>query len=1120
MNEEENKESGAETRPLAEALSEQLGEAQSASERRTIARLVRETGKLPADRARVALEVSAGLAGLSLRVGVEFLRAAVGAARVLEASELREWGQMGRRLAMADVETGVSFFKAGVTELLDVPPAARSLLFQVCARQLPLSTSIATETFRRAPELARAAGDGELLSATFEVALEIARRSARHSADFLASSPAAFAHLEKYRVVAAKHSDATDGARAGGASQDERAAAATTVEGAARHETARHETANNEAGSNEVARAALHLAGVFAVRAGGVAADAWANLPAATNGLDAEQARTLFRHTEAFLERGGAAALHVLIAGGEVLRLAPQVFADWIALLHAVAAQGNAPLVSLARHSPLFFRALPAAREPRARGAGELARRVIAATRAVAEVDAEAAISCFRSAPSALRATSLEQFEQWAQDGLSLKRNDARTRRSYYGLETRQSNAALVQGGAGLALDAVAPTLRLYVEGLTGRAVDVASLSAVPDESRIGDGRTIHLPATVAEFPDDERNFRLYKVLAAHAAGQIEFGTHARAGQDDDAASALRAAYASIAELYAEENADALDAFALDGYINDPAKSEPALAPEEEARRARASRQRMPKEADYRAALALFPLPVLAARIFGTLENGRIDRRLRASYRGLARDLDLIRAHLRAGRPRIVAVPLTLVPFELLFQITLCGGALDDARAFYSQIVSELETIVSDYLNGAGATVADTLMATSRVYTLFQTVTPQTTEQQEQQAETSEDDGASGAESQIDLPNRRDPARDPDSDPQNSQSPNDARELFNAWAKSNSSEEDAAEQLFGAERWTQSQSPEQELEEGEVAYNYDEWDRELSDTRVNWCRVVEKRVRRGDRTFVELTRSRYRGVISSIKHQFQLMRPESLHRVKNELDGDDYDLDAVINYVADRRADGRQSERLYTKRLRRERDVAVSFLLDQSSSTARTIGRHPLQPYTHPGRRIIEIEKEGLVLMSEALEAVGDAYAIYGFTSEGRRNVKFYVVKDFDERHSDEIERRIGGINYQHNTRLGAAVRHAAARLRAQEARTRLLIVLSDGRPYDHDYGDARYAREDTREALRQARTSGITPFCITIDRDSEAELRDLYGEVGYTIIDDVLSLPERMPAIYRRLTT
>jgi nitric oxide reductase activation protein len=289
---------------------------------------------------------------------------------------------------------------------------------------------------------------------------------------------------------------------------------------------------------------------------------------------------------------------------------------------------------------------------------------------------------------------------------------------------------------------------------------------------------------------------------------------------------------------------------------------------------------------------------------------------------------------------------------------------------------------------------------------------------------------------------------------------------------------------------------------------------------LGWCRVIEKRVRTGDRGFVEQTRDRHRGVISSIRHQFQLMKPENLIRVANEIDGEDYDLNAVIDYIIDRRADGHQSERLYTKRLRRRRDVTVSFLLDQSSSTARTIGRHPLQPYTHPGRRIIEIEKEGLVLMSEALEAVGDCYSINGFTSEGRRNVKFYVVKDFNERYSEEVERRIGGITYQNNTRLGAAIRHAASRLAQQEARTRLLIVLSDGRPYDHDYGDARYAREDTREALHQAKLQGITPFCITIDRESEAELRDLYGDIGYTIIDDVMSLPERMPGIYRRLTT
>ena len=232
--------------------------------------------------------------------------------------------------------------------------------------------------------------------------------------------------------------------------------------------------------------------------------------------------------------------------------------------------------------------------------------------------------------------------------------------------------------------------------------------------------------------------------------------------------------------------------------------------------------------------------------------------------------------------------------------------------------------------------------------------------------------------------------------------------------------------------------PEQDLEAGEVAFNYDEWDRELVDHRVGWCRVIEKKVKRGERAFVDDTRERYKGVVSSIRHQFQLMKPEDLARVTNEIDGDDYDLNAVVDYFIDRRADGHQSERIYTRRLRRRRDVAVSFLLDQSSSTARTIGRHPLQPYTHPGRRIIEIEKEGLVLMSEALEAVGDRYSINGFTSEGRRNVKFYVLKDFGEHYSDEVMRRIGGITYQNNTRLGAAIRHAAAKLEASRKRARV----------------------------------------------------------------------------------
>jgi nitric oxide reductase NorD protein len=1033
--------------PLDEELSEQLKTVKSPAERRTIAGLLREIGHLPLDHTRAALETSAAIAGVSLRASIEFLRAVPAVAHVLDAAELRAWGELGRRLTMNDVETGVGFFVAGAGEFAKVPQAARPFVFQVCSRQMILSATTAAETFRHAPVVAEHINDPTLLRLIYEVAAEVSRRSAKHSADFLNAAPEVIARLHN------SHPPATVGG--------------TDL-------------------SSDVTSAALALASAFAERAGGIAADAWVSLPGSIEGIDAESALKLMRRATSFLERGGGAALQVLIAGGEILRALPECFGDWIDLLWAVAAHGNAGLVAFVRASPSFFQTITA--QTNRQSAAKLARRVMALTREVARVDAESALACLRSSAKALRTVSIDQFENWARAGMVS--GDARARRSYYALETRSSNEALRVGGAGLSLELVQHLLRLYVEGLTGRAVEIAPLAAVPVEVRIGDGRTIHLPSVVAEFGDEELDFRLYKVLAAHAAGQIEFGTHLRDTDD------LRAAYTALAETYDPENQDARDAFALDGYI---AESGTGVPPVDHAQDARAT--------DYRRVLNLFPIPALARRIFGTLENGRIDRRLRLTYRGLTRDLDLIREHLRSRRPRIIDLPPALVPFELLFQITLLGGALDEAREFYRQVVSELETIVAEYLSSPTATVADTLMATSRVYALFQSISLEDSEQQiEVPDELDQEDASKLAQEML---AQRDAARQPQR--------RDARELFNAW---NTDAEGEFDELEGSEAWSKGEMPEQDLETGEVAFNYDEWDRELVDHRVDWCRVVEKKVKRGDRAFVDDTREQHRGAISSIRHQFQLMKPENLTRVLNELDGEDYDLNAVIDYVVDRRADGQQSERIYTKRLRRRRDVAVSFLLDQSSSTARTIGRHPLQPYTHPGRRIIEIEKEGLVLMSEALEAVGDVYSINGFTSEGRRNVKFYVLKDFNEQYSDEVKRRIGGITYQNNTRLGAAIRHATARLEKQDARTRLLIVLSDGRPYDHDYGDARYAREDTREALRQAKTVGVTPFCITIDRESEAELRDLYGEVGYTIIDDVLTLPERLPGIYRRLTT
>ncbi len=1063
--------------------------AKTSSNKPTLTGLARHLSELPPDKKRAALEISAALAGVSLKVSREFIEAVPRAAKILSAGDLRSWGELGRRIAMGSSETGVRFFAKGVGGLKRVPQNARAAVFQISTRQLVLSSSIALGSFELIPKIAAEVKDKKLLADILSLAAEIAQRSAKHSADFLMHTPA----------------------------------------------TARAITAYVDARVNE---AVFVLAGDFAHRTGGLTAELWQILPEAFENLSADAAVRLIQSASEFLEFGGSVTLHFVSSGSKVLSDAPRAFDDWTALSRTIAVHGNAVLISFLRATPKFVSQMSARKNIEETAI----RRVLQLTIRIAETDAESALAAFNSSAMALKKVSLAQFEDWITGGLvDLDEMSAKARRSYFALETRDSNERLHKTRIGLPLETVQHVLQLYVEALTGRDVEIAPLTAMPQETRIGDGKAIYLPTSIAEFSDDDKDFRLYKVLAAHGAGQIEFGTFARDTVE------LRAAYTELTELYSM-TAEERDAFSLDGYLD---KSSPPYARSEVAAASADGAVLLPPDSDYREILKSFPEPRLARKIFGTMENARIDNLLRQTYRGLRRDLDLMQSFLRANRPYIFDLPIHQVPFELLFQITLCGGATDDAKMFYGQVVSEIESVIEtafhhrdtktqrnfkqDTQDGQDIdfadkrisgenypvypvhpvkfpSVADSLLATSRVYNLFQNITPEQTQEAEsdnteEKSEFAYDDKAA-AESVTEDQVKH----------ERQQRAQDIRDLFNAW--NSLDDEGEPDDLHGSEAWSQMDMPEHALEADDVAFAYDEWDRELNDYRVGWSRVIEKKVKQGDRGFVELTRSRYRGVISSIRHQFQLMKPENLTRINREIDGEDYDLNALVDFVVDRKADGQQSENIYTKRLRKQRDVAVSILLDQSSSTARTITRNPLQPYTYPGRRIIEIEKEGLVLMSEALEAVGDVYSINGFTSEGRRNVKFYVVKDFDEKYSEDTERRIGGITFQNNTRLGAAIRHASHKLLRQEARTKLLIILTDGRPYDHDYGDARYAREDVREALTEAKTTGITPFCITIDRESEAELRDLYGDVGYTIIDDVMTLPERMPNIYRRLTS
>ena len=327
---------------------------------------------------------------------------------------------------------------------------------------------------------------------------------------------------------------------------------------------------------------------------------------------------------------------------------------------------------------------------------------------------------------------------------------------------------------------------------------------------------------------------------------------------------------------------------------------------------------------------------------------------------------------------------------------------------------------------------------------------------------------------------------------------------------------------------------------------YDEWDFRADDYKPNWCVVRQKGMAEGDAAYYGGTLHSYAPLVNQVKRQFELMVPEMMRKVRKLEDGEEIDIDDVIEAMVDIRTGVGPSEKLFWRRNKIQRDVAVVFLLDTSASTAEAIedSRKVADDWEAPDdpveymvwlrtrrsegmrrsyKRIIDLEKEAVVLLINALEAIGDVYGIYGFSGYGRENVKFYNIKDIDETFSDRVKKRIDRIAPLHATRMGPAIRHATTKLENRDARTKLLFLISDGRPQDRGYSregvEKEYAVHDTKMALDEARDKEITAFCLTVDKNGHDYLKTMCEDIGYEVLDDIYELPRRLLHLYRRLT-
>lgn len=709
---------------------------------------------------------------------------------------------------------------------------------------------------------------------------------------------------------------------------------------------------------------------------------------------------------------------------------------------------------------------------------------------------------------------------------------------------------------------------RLYTEALAGRPLGLLPSDEAPTDLQLAghdlpswDGETVYLPRSVDELDSQRANFSVYKISILHQLGYDQLGT-VRLNWDE---------------------------------------CERRLGPLGNQLQATETHAADERTSDLFRFYDSFQDPALARRLFNILEDARIDAHLLRSYPGIRRRLEQVMAHSAAGRPRLADLKTKGALMEGLLQFSLGAGTLDAPSALdvpleeLRQCCLEVEAETADVYTTAQSTV--------RAYSVVEagasgrrgvawrasaenpeageihaTVAPSIDssdeeapapvsfrglfqpealvgklvleELQEELGRLERDLGLTRAgvsaelgdvEAEITAVEDGEglsgglPATDLEVEPG---TPGD-RERARARL-------DRLREQLGDPQGVATKK------RSEV-FLYDEWDHLQAAYRRDWVTLHEQALEPADpRKLVEALDSE-NDLRRNVRRLFGQLKPELLKKIRHLDDGEEIDLDAAVEARVDRRTRNELPDAVYSRRQRKERDVAAAFLLDMSASTDSEIPeplpseqeadeRDPKKKVDYTGilgdeddwtyfarppldrRKVIDVEKEAVLLMAEALDALGDAYGIYGFSGFGREQVDFLVAKEPNEPFDESVQGRIAAMKPQRSTRMGPAIRHAVSKLQRQEQRLKVLLILSDGYPQDFDYGDDRSSRvygiQDTMMALREAQQRGIHTFCITVDPAGHDYLREMCPDHRYLVINDIAELPSELPKVYRGLTT
>ena len=685
----------------------------------------------------------------------------------------------------------------------------------------------------------------------------------------------------------------------------------------------------------------------------------------------------------------------------------------------------------------------------------------------------------------------------------------------------------------GQTLEGAAPVLGLYYRALSGRNAAIVPFGNKDDPQQYPDTHTtIRLPERIAQFPQTAANFAWYKVALTHRAAHYDGGT-------------------------------------FDFFFDRDAPHYSRLRP------MLTDVPRYEQESDLETFFRMFAQRELAIELFTLCEDLRLDEWSKRRYPGLRSAYERVQRASLHERPNVTQLRPRDALAEYMVRVTLGAHVPPPLPRLLHDAVRLLHATLRP-LGSLDATVEDTAEAALRAYCLL-VRQPNLEADYGAAVEVDFERAPAGFEWPTAWPEPERTHLEGDEVLATTIAPVSYRDRlgsrYTLYRSAGPLDQQAIYRFSDAARAATStpvaktdigdedrpQPPPEPMEHdhhdhfgedlerhrsGELhthevsSFVYPEWDHVKGVYRRNWCLLRETRIDPAPSTrYFDETLQAYGALVPEIRRQIERLTREGLRKVHRVPHGDELDLDAAIEALVDKRAGLSPSDQVYVSRQKLARDVTAAFLVDVSSSTAEQVdiagpgaasalSQRARKLHGRNYRTILDLEKETVALMMMALERVGDAYGIYCFSGAGREDVKFMVLKDLDERLSDRVAARLDRIKPMHTTRMAPAIRHATRKLRGHEARTRLLVLISDGRPFDLDYGqeygdnaEVDYAIRDTRAALEEARAMGVKPFVLTVDPQGNDYLRTMCDGLDYEVLDDINQLPARLLTLYRGLT-